>query len=203
MKALVPSLFPSVGYMAYWLTGEYGWNVEAKYEKRSFRNRYRIAGPNGKQDLTAQINHQSDKSSFKNVELDHSMNWAEKEWRSIETAYRNASFFEALAPELESIISTQHHTLLERCEVSMQWLLNHLNTDTHIPRSSEIPSIPHVVSPNWKYPIATYRQVFLLKNGFSPFVSTLDLLMNEGPLAYDILEKQLEIILDPTDHFSD
>lgn len=191
---LPPALFPPIVYMSLWIGEDVAWNVERKYEKRSWRNRYRILGPNGAQDLSAQIYHQSDKSVFSKLELDHKHDWVNKEWKSIETAYRNAAFFEALSPELQPIVSHPHSSLLERCEASMKWVLEQLQLPTSLEYNDGLPMHPTVMKPNEKFDTIAYRQVFASKHGFIGNLSVLDLLMNEGPLAYDILTEQYELV---------
>lgn len=191
---LPPALFPPISYMSVWVCEDVAWNVERKFEKRSWRNRYRILGPNGAQDMSAQINHQSDKSTFSSVELDHKHDWVGKEWKSIETAYRNAAFFEALAPELEPIVTHPHLTLLERCEDAMKWVLQQLQLSTAIESSGELPLYPELMKPSEEFSSISYRQVFASKHGFVGNLSVLDLLMNEGPLAYDLLVEQYALL---------
>lgn len=187
---LPPSLFPPIHYMALWI-GENGmWNVHQKFEKQSWRNRFRILGPNGAQDLSAPINHQSDKTDFSKVALDHTHPWVDKEWKSIETAYRNSSFFEALAPELEPIIKKEHTLLLDRCTETMNWVLQQLRWVAPIASSEEQITHEFIMKSRFQSEGVEYRQVFQYKNPFVKGLSVLDLLMNEGPLALDILETQ-------------
>lgn len=187
---LAPCLFPPISYMSMWVSESCAWNVSTKYEKRTWRNRYRILGPNGPQDISAPISHSSNKSVFSEVELDHRHDWVSKEWKSIETAYRNAAFFEALAPELETLITTPHKTLLERCSAAMFWVCSQLQISSEIDFATErADELPHL-SPSKEVSGIPYRQVFNSKHGFVAGLSILDLLMNEGPLAYDILREQ-------------
>lgn len=195
MFVFPPALFPSVGYMSVWTECECAWNIESRYEKRSLRNRYRIYGPNGAQNLTAQIDHSSDKSVFGNVKLEHRHHWVEKEWRSIETAYRNSSFFDALAADLEPIVLKPHLSLIDRCTEIMEWTCMMLRISPVISLSTVEVSHEEIVHPGFEYTALPYRQVFDQKSGFIPGLSTLDLLMNEGPLAADILKQQSRTVL--------
>lgn len=185
---LYPVPLPPISYMALWVKGQCQWNTVAAYRKRTWRNRYRILGPNGPQDLSFPLVHSTAKGSFVDLRLEHRNDWCDKEWRSIETAYRNASFFEALAPDLEPIIREPHDFLLERNKALMQWTLIQLQIDGPWSESMEeiderLVSPPSVAAPE----LPTYRQVFQMRHGFTPNLSILDLLMNEGPLAHDYL----------------
>lgn len=185
-----PALFPPVPYMAWLLGNTANWNLDSKFEKGSWRNRYRIYGPNGVQDLSAPLDHSSNKSVFKDIRLEHRNNWTEKEWRAIVTAYKNASFFEAMEEELGAIVRKEHVFLVDRVKESMAWICEQLNVNTP-QESSDRPFPLTEIKPSvTDFNSVPYRQVFQLKHGFQSNLSILDLLLNEGPLAYDVLQFQ-------------
>ncbi|NVK26444.1 MAG: WbqC family protein [Flavobacteriia bacterium] len=184
-----PALFPPTSYMAWMISEKASWNTAAAFQKGSWRNRYRIYGPNGPMDLSAPIDHSSDKSCLTNIKLEHRNNWTQKEWRAIQTAYRNASFFEAIEDELSRIILKEHEFLLERMEDSMAWLCEQLRIETPEVSVNQ-PLELSEIKPSRKVAGVEYRQVFKHKHGFQSNLSTLDLIMNEGPLAHDILLQQ-------------
>ncbi|KAB2814611.1 WbqC family protein [Phaeocystidibacter luteus] len=187
-----PALFPPTSYMAWLISEKASWNTAAAFQKGSWRNRYRIYGPNGTMDLSAPIDHSSDKSSLSNIKLERRNNWTEKEWRALQTAYRNASFFEAIEDELSRIILKEHDFLLDRIEEAMNWMCGQLRCDAPAD-SSEQPLELMSIKPSKAVDGVEYRQVFSHKHGFQSNLSTLDLLMNEGPLAYDILQRQAKL----------
>lgn len=189
---LYPALLPPIAYMA-WVAHEGAvWNTMAPFDKRSWRNRYRIYGPHGPQDLSAPIVKESLGGPLREVRLEHRGNWAEKEWRAIESSYRKASFFEALADELYAIISTEHDFLIDRIEESMNWVCESLRIDK-VEDSNERTWNLKPIKPSADVPGVEYRQVFAHVGGFRSHLSILDLLMNEGPLSYDILKDQASL----------
>ncbi len=186
---LYPALFPPTIYMAWLVEEGLDWNTSAKFDKRSWRNRYRILGPHGPQDLSAPIIQASTKGSLRDVQLEQRGNWGEKEWRAIESSYRKASFFEALADELSPIVRKEHTFLIDRIEESMQWVTRSLNIEMPAESSGRVHSLK-AIKPSANIECISYRQVFAHSLGFHGNMSIIDLLMNEGPLSYDILREQ-------------
>lgn len=155
-----------------------------RFEKQTFRSRFEIAGPNGRQLLSIPLVHQSTHASMAEVQIDYTQNWNVKHWRSIETAYRRAPFFEFYAHYFEFLFTKKYFLLaelnLEALKICLKILKQNslliLNTDYC--QTIKPPEVP--VAQN-------YNQVFIDKNGFLPNLSILDLVFNEGPTASDYL----------------
>lgn len=191
LRLFDPALFPPVSYMAAWMAGNAAWDSNAAFKKRNWHNRFRILGPNGPQDLSAPVVRDSTRGPQTEAHLEHRNNWTNKHWRAIETAYRSAPFFEALAPELESIMTEQHELLISRQAAAMKWALAMLcepAPDDLVVSSSATPwrdtiEQPPFIPASFREDLPPYPQVFSERHGFIPDLSIVDLLMNEGPGA--------------------
>lgn len=192
--ALLPALFPPVVYMGWLSREEVAIQLNASWEKRTWLNRFRIEAANGPTDLTARVSRQTTKGTLKEVRLDYTENWTIKEWRSLVSAYKNAPFFEALAEDLESIIVKQHNFLVDRIVDAMNWSCDYLQIKPAFIEDDSVPISYDKIGPNKAVDALPYPQVFQQKRPFQSNMSIIDLLMNEGPLAYDHLEQQNRLL---------
>jgi len=88
-------------------------SIGERFEKQTFRSRFEIAGPNGRQMLSIPLDHKSTHASTSEVIIDQKNNWQVKHWRSIETAYRKAPFFEFYAHYFEPQFTRKYYLLSE------------------------------------------------------------------------------------------
>jgi hypothetical protein len=179
------------------------------YIKQSYRNRCTILTANGPQSLSVPVTEGSNsKRLIRDVVISYDHPWQKLHWRALLAAYNNAPFFEYYADSLapfyqvkrwkyltdfnQEILSVVLKELNLKCDfqVTDTFLLPDgiLSTDdfryTIDPKPGRRKEDVHFV------PVA-YMQVFQEKFGFTPNLSILDLLFNEGPMAAEVLRKSL------------
>ena len=202
---------PPVSWMALAWQSKTLW-LEAceNYQKGSYRNRCHIAGPNGIQRLSVPLEkgkHQQ--TPIRQVRMAFLQPWKLAHWRSIQTAYGNAPYFEFYGHELESFYLSGYVELFRLNLALLQWLLKKTGWKGSIRftqrfasgESLGISDFRNAVSPRdaslpqWFQP-AIYPQVFAERHGFLPNLSSLDLLFCCGKHSGDILSASL------SDHFN-
>ncbi len=169
------------------------------YVKQSYRNRCFINTSQGKQMLVVPVTEKSGKTIIKDVRVDNSLRWKNNHWRTIESAYRNAPYYEHYAEDLNKILFKPHEflvalnfDLLSFCLKSLR-----LKPDLTVSMSYQQTVAPNQVdmrsaiqakipySSRKHYQPAPYYQVF--GNQFVSNLSLVDLLFCAGPVAGSIL----------------
>src|SRR5688500_16304808 len=64
------------------------------YVKQTYRNRCYINTEHGRDMLTVPLSLPGSKASIADVKIDYGQNWMNHQWRTIQSAYGNAAFFE-------------------------------------------------------------------------------------------------------------
>lgn len=167
------------------------------YQKQSYRNRCRILGPNGSQDLNIPIAKSGKlKTPIKEVQIYHDDLWIKNHWKSIETAYNSSPFFIHYAPYFEDFYSTKHDNLFEFNWGLLEAVFEILGleqkltvTKEYIKQYSHATDYRSIIHPKIDSTIQSqslqkpYIQVFSERHGFIPNLSILDLIFNLGPEA--------------------
>lgn len=169
------------------------------YVKQSYRNRCFINTAQGVQMLVVPVTHKSGKTILKDVQLDNSIRWRNNHWRTLESAYRKAPYYEHYAEDLNKIIVTPHHFLVDlnlgllsfclknlrlRPELTVSMTYQQTTPPGYVDHRAVIQAkIPY--SSRKVYQAAPYYQVF--GNQFVPNLSVVDLLFCAGPIAGSIL----------------
>lgn len=173
--------------------------VNEHFPKQTYRNRLSILGSNKK--LTLSIPLQSrhrERTATKNIKISYNDNWQIILWRSITTAYRSAPFFEYYEAELEKLIFTQAQYLLEYNNLLHEWVCAKLKlnikftpTEKYEKEYDGLVDFRNSIHPksDIEFQHDEYMQVFSDKLGFTPNLSILDLLFNEGPHGISILKQ--------------
>lgn len=169
------------------------------YVKQSYRNRFYINTAHGVEMMVVPLTAKHGKTIIKDVRIDYRQKWQNNHWRTIESAYRKAPYFEYYSDDLRKILY-QHHDFL--FDLSLELLSFCLKSIRFTPTLSvsvsyekEPPS--HVFDLrsrlNPKKPVlarsfykpVSYYQVF--GSGFVENLSLIDLLFCEGPRATSLL----------------
>jgi len=172
------------------------------FVKQSYRNRCHILTVQGVERLVIPLTSKSARMNrsdrhgkvlITDVRIDCTQKWLNNHWRTIESAYRNAPFFEFYADDLHKILFRQHTFLydlnFELLTICLKWL----KLDVTLQESMAYEKIPadgvldmrnviHAKKPEqyaiYFQPIA-YPQVF--GNTFAEGLSLVDLVFCEGP----------------------
>ncbi len=176
--------------------------------KQSYRNRCTILTANGLQSLTVPVTEGSNsKRLIGDVRISYDHPWQKLHWKALLSAYNNAPFFEYYADCIAPFYHSKRWKFLTNFNHEIQTVvLNEINlkcdfrvTETFVlptgipdgtddfrftidPKSGRQKTDDHFVP-------AVYMQVFQEKFGFTPNLSILDLLFNEGPMAVEVLRK--------------
>jgi len=170
-------------------------DIGEHYPKQTWRNRYDIAAANGLLSLTIPvIGLKGKKVPVKNIEIDHSENWALQHMKTLTSAYQSAPFFEYYSNDLKTLLEQAPKDLASFNIASVQLVMKWLQLDTqleisenYIPPESASMDLRPVMKPS-KFPsdiieIPPYFQVFSDKHPFHNNCSALDLVFNLGPEA--------------------
>ena len=157
---------------------EFALEAHENYQKGGWRNRCRIAGPNGVQLLSIPLEkgkHQQ--TPIRDVRISYAENWQKVHWRSIRTAYGNAPYFEHYEEDLARFFQTKADFLFDFNLGLIQFLLKKTGWIGSViftsgyQGQSELP----------EFTTKSYPQVFEDRHGFLPGLSMLDALLCCGP----------------------
>jgi hypothetical protein len=189
-----PHFLPSLEYFCALLSFEEiileGWE---HFPKQTYRNRCYINTAHGVKILTVPLQDRHGKTFMKDVRVRNGKQWRNSHWRTIESAYRKAPFFDYYFEELKKILFSEHEYLLDLNRDLLSFCLRSIKIKKIISGSvayekpvagNKIDLRSVIVD---KKPFATrniyhafpYHQVF--GNDFAPNLSFIDLLFCEGP----------------------
>ena len=190
-----PGYFPNCISMACLAQGEVTWEVRDNYQKQTYRNRCYIATDRGKLMLNIPIRHvggSTGRQRYREVRIENSYPWQRHHWRSLETAYRSAPFFEYFEADLRPLFETSFTFLLDLNLATIETLCTLLQLAFPVARTTSYESASEGMQDARLLveakredicPVPRYTQVFQERHGFLPNLSTLDLLFNEGTAA--------------------
>ncbi len=196
-------------------------NMDAN-SKTKFANRNKIRTSDGWTWLTVPVRSKGlhENLMLDKIEIENSISWRRKHWRSIEANYRRAPYFGDTAPRLSEIFDREWTHLVPMCDAWHTLFCELLGLTTQTIKSSTLPirsekqqlildlcrekgATTYVSGPFGRdylnpgdfsdagielvfhdYAHPTYAQAH---DGFQPYMSALDLLLNHGPAALDIL----------------
>ena len=163
------------------------------YQKQTYRNRCYILAAAGPQMLQVPVVHQAD-MAITRVQVDYSTPWVLRTERALSTAYESSAYFEYYADDLFALLEAQPDTLWELNLSLIRWCLDRLHVSCRLeptlayesPVADDFRSVIHPKHPDTVLEDLglnrPYYQVFRDKSGgFTPGLSLLDLLFNEGP----------------------
>lgn len=134
---------------------------------------------------------------YKSVRVDNTYPWQRQHWRSLETAYRSAPFFEFFEDALRPLYEKSFTYLLDWNLETTEVLCDLLGLPFSTERTARYEGYPtdfwdgrFLVNAkkesNSEMP--TYHQVFGDRHGFVENLSGIDLLFNEGSASLDYLQ---------------
>lgn len=171
-----------------------------RFVKQTYRNRCLILTSQGVNSLTVPIQHHTAHVDISSVCIDYSQKWQNNHWRTIESAYRKAPFYEHYADGLKAVIYQNEHYLYQLNLNLLSFCLRSIRskliisesvtyTPTLAPTTFDMRSQIDAKKPYSLrniYRPAPYYQVF--GNGFAANLSLIDLLFCAGPDAPKIID---------------
>jgi hypothetical protein len=175
-------------------------STDAVFRKSTFRNRMIIASSTGPIGLSIPIvGGRNCKRLFYEVEIDYKTDWQSLHLKSIYAAYGKAPWFSHYHDELKELYNKRISTLAAWNLSCIEWINKKLKIHDEI--------IFHSVKPTNECQILNrvdmykpsnytqlnidstirYQQIFEIRTGFLVNLSVLDLLLNEGPNARNLL----------------
>ncbi|MGJ3236576.1 WbqC family protein [Marivirga sp.] len=195
---------PSIAFFSN-LQGKEKLILEAQefFEKQTYRNRCHLLSSQQIEILTVPLQGANKKIKTKDIKIDNSQKWNKKHWRSIQTCYGKSPFFEFFADEFKVIYEKNYKFLWDLNMDLLTICLKITGQKLKITESvsyeknilgnvMDVRSLIHPKKPNYLnqfYKPTAYGQNF--GNNFEPNLSVIDLLMNEGPNARNVIRQSI------------
>ena len=173
------------------------------YQKQTYRNRCYILAGDGVQMLQVPVVHGAD-MTITRVQVDYSTPWVVRTQRALDTAYETSAYYEYYRDGVFALLDAKPATLWELNRSTITYLLNNMGVACRLEPTLDF-AAPGSVSDDYRSLIhpkrpddvlaslgldRPYYQVFRDRmGGFTPGLSALDLLFNEGPDSLTWLKK--------------
>jgi len=176
--------------------------VHENYQKRSFRNRFHVAGPNGLESFTIPLRKGKNQGQdISNVKIAYDEDWVRQLSEMLQTNYGSAPFYHHYIDELMEIFNLEISNLLDLNMSLLEWAMKHLRWDYPIFKSSEYQSTLEVGIEDLRNRITPkslksreadviYNQVYEERHGFIPNLSILDMIMCCGPESTSLIQSK-------------
>jgi hypothetical protein len=177
------------------------------FPKQTWRNRYEILGANGPVPLVIPVvKGRGGKVKIRDLQISYETGWQRNHWRTIFSACNSSPFFEYYQDDIRPFFEKPWKFLFDFNQASLQTVCDLLELETSIQLTTDFESIPmgtinlresitpksHKAPPDEQFHPEPYTQVFSDRFGFTPNLSILDLLFNEGPNSLNILEASIK-----------
>jgi hypothetical protein len=171
------------------------------FVKQSYRNRCHINTSQGLFKLVVPTIENHGKVSFGSVRLDPSAKWRNNHWRTLQSAYHKAPYFEFYADALEQLLFQPHQFLFDLNKSLLSFCLRTIGlpqvlteslsyqpdvTNNYVDARNIIRAKNHHSNRSIYQP-ASYMQVF--GNTFVENLSLIDVLFCEGPNTLQIIKR--------------
>ena len=165
------------------------------YQKQSYRNRCYILAGDGVQMLQVPVVH-AESMRITEVRVDWSTPWLVRTQRSLDAAYYTSAYYEYYRDELFTRMEERPALLWDWNLSLVKFLLEKTGVACHLqptaffvaPAEADPDDYRAAIHPKHPDPVLAslglerpYYQVFADRFGFTPRLSALDLLFNEGP----------------------
>jgi hypothetical protein len=180
--------------------------TQETFPKQTWRNRANILSARGLLDLSIPvIKPLGNKTITLDVQIDTAQKWQNNHWRAIESAYNKSPYFLYYKDALQALIYSDETYLLDYNSALLCFFLESFKIKKDIEFTEEYIHLPEdedlrqrlnpkklPLLPLDQFPV--YYQVFSDRFPFSPNLSILDLLVNEGPEGLSYLQELASLI---------
>lgn len=200
---LTTAYFPPLSYFsAIILSNDIYIEQYENFGKQSYRNRCEIMTANGVIPLTVPVAKANSKTLLKDLQIVYTTNWQKLHFKGIESAYKNAPYYDYYIDDLLPFFEKREKflldlnskilcTLLDLLKIKKEILYTsdyiHAGTNEYTDLRTAIHPKASRRSPGGDFPIQPYRQTFSDRFPFAPDLSILDLLFCCGPDAKEKL----------------
>lgn len=175
------------------------------FNKQTYRNRAVILGGNGLISLIVPVvKGRGPKTLIKDLKISYEMDWQRNQWQTIVSAYNSSPYFEYYKDDIQPLLEKKTKYLFNLNQYINEVICDLLEIENKVKVTSDFEKVPadtlnfrevispkNRINPDTNFQPKEYTQVFSDRFGFVPNLSILDLLFNEGPNSYTILEESL------------
>ena len=205
--ALSTAYFPPLQYISKFLAGSVTIEAHESYRKQSYRNRCKILAANGPMALTVPVaKWHGERMPIAEVQIDYDKPWQNNHLKSIESAYKSSPFYDYYIDDFMPFFENRYERLFDYNQQILEVILKTLGIKPSIDYTTDFDKtiegkadLRYSISPKESqqqpdpyFTPVEYYQVFADRHGFTPNLSILDLLFNEGPMAKSILEQSIK-----------
>ncbi len=199
MAIFCTAYFPCISYMRQFLAADRPLiEVWETYHKQTYRNRCRVMNANGVESLSVPVvkvkgNH----TMTKDVVISYKEHWQQIHRRCLESAYKAAPYFDHYYDYLKPIFETRFERLVDLNDAALRIVLKIMKVNKEIIHTSDYTHevendyrdafSPKVIPDSSLFP--EYYQVFSTKFPYTPDLTILDLIFNEGPEAQCVIAR--------------
>ena len=176
------------------------------FKKQTYRNRCVILGANGPVSLIVPVvKGREQKTLIKDLKISYDVDWQRNQRQTIISAYNSSPYLEYYLDEIKHFFEKKWDFLLDFNLSIHDKICELLEIGNRVFLTEDFENVPkntlnfrETISPKNKkqtdlnFQAIEYTQVFSEKFGFTPNLSILDLLFNEGPNSYTILERSIK-----------
>lgn len=163
--------------------------AQEHFVKQTWRNRCRIYGANGPQDLILPVKNKSAKIPAKDIEIAYEENWPHNHWMSVHSAYRSSPYYDYYEEEIKGLFFKKEKYLFDYNLLWLDWITRTLKISIDYFLTEEykhtvepgFTDLRNTISPKKQtgFIHPRYHQVFEEKHGFIPNLSVLDWIFND------------------------
>lgn len=202
---LSTAYFPPVQYVSKFLQFEKIYiEQHENFTKQTYRNRCEILAANGPVSLVIPVvKGRGSKIKIRDLKISYDTDWQRNHWRTIFSAYNSSPFFEFYRDEISPFFEKKWKFLFDYNLAILESICELIEIDFNVELTHDFEKVDsntlnfrEAISPKKQkakhdpdFHPNEYTQVFAEKFGFVPNLSILDLLFNEGPNSYNILER--------------
>jgi hypothetical protein len=158
------------------------------FVKQTLRSRCDVLGPNGRLTLTVPVNKPNgSKTAMDEITIDYSQPWTSHHLHTLQTAYGSAPYFDHYIYDIKLLLARKYKKLIELNLATLHLVSQWLGVNFNIEPTDQYSSIENQFdyrNSDFGNPYQLpYYQVFFDRFPFTPNLSIIDVIMNEGPMT--------------------